>query len=270
MACRSAYRLKANENAQMIENEIPKNKEMKISPKVSRLLFGADSKVPADDVLQNNLTEFEWVKRNKLYPVFFGRNIVGEDSLTKEEIDFLHEKGCKIVPIYRSSTQKKTDEQGMSEAEKIVSVASKLDIPHGTVIFFEFKDAEKVSRDFMRGYAKKLISKGYIPGFKANTDAKFSFDKEFSRGMQTNRRVFSECLIWAVSPSLEEYDRITTSHLIHPDEWKPFAPSGITRNEIAIWQYGKNCHPIYDDVGRETTFNLNLVRNEAVIIEKMF
>ena len=69
---------------------------------------------------------------------------------------------------------------------------------------------------------------------------------------------------------VKEYDGITTSHLIHPDNWMPYAPSGITRNEIAIWQYGKNCHPIEDDTGIVVTFNLDLVRNEQVIIDKMF
>lgn len=50
----------------------------------------------------------------------------------------------------------------------------------------------------------------------------------------------------------------------------PYAPSGLTRNEIAVWQYGRDCHPIEDDLGKTTVFNLNLVRNEQVIIEKMF
>ena len=63
---------------------------------------------------------------------------------------------------------------------------------------------------------------------------------------------------------------MTTTHLIHPDNWTPFAPSGIKRKDIAIWQYGKGCHPIADDHDTETTLNINLVRNEKVIIEKMF
>ena len=77
-------------------------------------------------------------------------------------------------------------------------------------------------------------------------------------------------MVWAVAPTLKEYEGMTDSHLIHPDLWKPYAPSGIARNDIAIWQYGKNCHPIGDDSGKMTTFNLNLIRNEQVIIEKMF
>ena len=155
-------------------------------------------------------------------------------------------------------------------AKKIDILALELGIPEGTVIFLEIGENEAVDRDFLRGFAKSLMTEGFTPGFKANTDAKYSFDREFSRGMQTDQDIFEMCLIWAVSPIVEEYNGITTSHLIHPDNWVPFAPSGITRNEVAIWQYGVNCHPIEDDRGKATYFNLDLVRNEQVIVEKMF
>ena len=122
----------------------------------------------------------------------------------------------------------------------------------------------------MKGFAQGLMSQGYTPAFMANTDAKFDFDHEFSRGLQTDREVFEKCIIWAVAPSLAEYERVTTTHLIHPDNWHPYAPSGITRADIAVWQYGKNCHPIHDDAGVETTFNVDLVRNVNIILDKMF
>ena len=235
-----------------------------------RLLFGVDSKIQADDILQNNISEFEWVVRNKVYPNFWGRNLVGENSLTKQEIDFLHEKGCKIAAIYTSLDAKQTEEQGKIVAKKIDVVAMELGIPQGTAIFLEIGESENVTRDYMRGFAEGLVEEGFTPAFKANTDANFGFDHEFSRGLQTDREIFNKCLVWAVVPSLAEYERVTTTHLIHPDNWIPFAPSGITREDIAIWQYGKDCHPIKDDAGNKTTFNVNLVRNEQVIIEKMF
>lgn len=235
-----------------------------------RLLFGVDSRIQADDILQNNISEFEWVVRNKVYPNFWGRNLVGENSLTKQEIDFLHEKGCKIAAIYTSFDAKQTEEQGKIVAKKIDVVAMELGIPQGTAIFLEIGESENVTRDYMRGFAEGLVEEGFTPAFKANTDANFGFDREFSRGLQTDREIFNKCLVWAVVPSLAEYERVTTTHLIHPDNWIPFAPSGITREDIAIWQYGKDCHPIKDDSGNETTFNVNLVRNEQVIIEKMF
>lgn len=268
MACRNAFRTQTlMEGSDVAQTSVSKAIAAK---NVDRLLFGVDSEIQANDLLQNNIEEFEWVVRNKIYPNFYGRYLNGENSLTKKEIDFLHSKGCKIAAIYSDKGGKKSEKAGTTLAKKIETRAHELGIPNGTAIFLEIGESEAVSRDFMRGFAKTLTEEGFTPGFKANTDAKFSFDREFSRGMQTDKDVFKKCLIWSVAPTVKEYDGITTTHLIHPDNWKPYAPSGLTRAEIAIWQYGRECHPIEDDEGKMTTFNLDLVRNEQVIIKKMF
>ena len=266
MACRNAYRTNAVEaGSYQTSITVPV-----VANNVNRLLFGVDSRFQANDLLQNNLEEFEWVVRNKIYPNFYGRYLSGDNCLTKEEIKFLHSKGCKIALIYADNGEKQSEEYGVTLAKKIGARAFELDITEGTAIFLEIDENEHVTRDFLRGFAKALMIEGFTPGFKANTDAKFAFDREFSRGMQTDRDLFSKCLIWATAPTVQEYNGITTSHLIHPDNWKPYAPSGITRKEIAIWQYGVDCHPIENDEEVVTTFNLNLVRNEQVIIDKMF
>lgn len=270
MACKDALKNQTKTINQVTDSAQPENQEVDNTLSVSRLLFGVDSKVRSNDVLQNNITEFEWVERNKLYPNFWGRNITGKDCLTKEEIEFLHGKGCKIAAIYNTSAAKETEEQGRIEAKRIAVSTLELSISKGSAIFLEIAETDNVTRNYMRGFAEGLLAEGYTPGFKANTDAVFGFDREFSQGMQTDKDVFSACIIWAVAPSLKEYERVTTTHLIHPDNWVPFAPSGIARNDIAIWQYGKDCHPIDDDAGNETTFNVNLVRDDTVIIEKMF
>lgn len=267
MACRDAYKTTTFTLEETVSNVVT---EPIVPQTVDRLLFGVDSKIQADDLLQNNIDEFEWVVRNKIYPNFFGRCITGENCLSKEEITFLHSKGCKIAAIYAEDCEKQTEEQGVILAKRVDIRALELGIPEGAAIFLEINDDEYVSSDFIRGFAKGLMIEGYTPGFKANTDAKYSFDREFSRCMQSNAETFKKCLVWAIEPTVAEYNGITTSHLIHPDNWMPFAPSGIIRDEIAIWQYGRDCHPIEDNMGKVTTFNLNLVRNEQVIIEKMF
>lgn len=268
MACRNAYKTqKMNEEAPIVETSIS---DSTVAKTVNRLLFGVDSNHPTSDLLQNNIDHFEWIVRNKIYPNFCARYLTGENALTKDEIKFLHNKACKIASIYSDNSAKQTEEQGVILANKVAIRAFELGVPEGVAIFLDIGENEAVSRDFMRGFAKALMEEGFTPGFKANTDAKFGFDREFSRGMQTDKDIFKKCLIWAVSPIVQEYDGITTSHLIHPDNWMPYAPSGITRSEIAIWQYGKNCHPIEDDIGIVVTFNLDLVRNEQVIIDKMF
>lgn len=266
MACRNAYITIG------MDSDITKDliSVPVVEKTVKRLLFGVDSKIQANDLLQNNIEEFEWVVRNKIYPNFYGRYLTGENALTKEEISFLHSKGCKIAAIYTDECSKQTEEEGTILAKKIDIRAFELGIPEGTAIFLEIGDGERISCEFMRGLAKTLMIEGYTPAFKVNTDAKYSFDREFSRGVQNDKEIFSKCLIWAVSPTVKEYNGITTSHFIHPDNWMPYAPSALKRAEIAIWQYGVNCHPIEDDMGKLTTFNLDLVRNEQVILDKMF
>lgn len=269
MACRRAYRVK---NTIREFEKIPDSvKTPTVAKKESaRLLFGVDAAFAMDDHLQNNVDLFEWVVKNKIYPNFCGRNINGENCLTKEEIKFIRSKGCKIAAIYLSDERKEKEETGVLLARKIGVRALELGIPEGTAIFLAIDEKEPLTRDFLRGFAKALMVEGFIPGFKANTDAAFWFDKAFSRGIQSDKNLFSKCLIWATAPTVKEYDAITTSHLIHPDNWMPYAPSGISRSEIAVWQYGKKCHPIEDDDEKTTAFDLDLVRNEQVIIDAMF
>ena len=269
MACRKAYRAQAIVKQAEVEPAASISQPT-VAKSVDRLLFGVDSKTQASDLLQNNIDQFEWVARNKTYPNFYGRYLTGENALTKQEILFLHLRACKIAAIYADDGDKQTEQQGALLAKKIDIRAMELGIPEQSVIFLELGENEYVSRDFMKGYASALMAEGFTPGFKANTDAKFMFDREFSRGMQTDKAVFEKCLIWAVSPTLKDYNGMTTTHLIHPDNWAPFAPSALTRREIAIWQYGVECHPIEDDTGKLTTFNLDLVRNDGVIIDKLF
>ena len=268
MACRNFYR-----NCQTVSDTIMHktvDNDVAVPEVVGRLLFGVDSTAHMNNLLQNNITQLEWVERNKIYPNFCGRYLNGMNSLNADEIKFLHSKGCKIAAIYSESCAKQSEKQGEILAKNVTDLARDLGVPHGTAIYLEINETESITHKFLYGFAKTLSSNNFTAGFKANTDARYSFDREYSRGIQSNKDVFLKTLIWAVSPSLEEFNGITTTHLIHPDNWKPYAPSGITRRQIAIWQYGKDCHPIEDDNENRTTFNLNLVRNEQVIIDKMF
>ena len=268
MACRNAYKTRTIMHGE--KKHQPQISEPIVDKNVSRLYFGVDSEIQSNDLLQNNIDMFEWVIRNKIHPNFYGRNIMGENALTKDEVKFIHSNGTKIAVIYSDPHEKVTEKQGEEAVAKIDNKLFELGIPEQTAIFLEIDETKTVTADFMRGFAKALMEFGYTPAFKTNTDAAYSFDKEFSRGIQIDKDVFSKCLVWAVAPTVKEYDNMTTTHLIHPDTWRPFAPSGITREQIAVWTYGKNCHPIADDDGRATSFNLNLVRNKDVIMKKMF
>lgn len=129
MACRNAYRTKTT----FPETDIAQSSitEPVVAKSVNRLLFGVDSKIQANDLLQNNIEEFEWVVRNKIYPNFYGRYLTGDNCLTKDEIKFLHGKGCKIAAIYADNGSKKTEGEGKILAKKIDIRALELSIPEG-------------------------------------------------------------------------------------------------------------------------------------------
>lgn len=268
MACKDAKQINAIQT--MIASEPAETEKQTASPAPLRLLFGVDSAQNAKTVLQNNLTLFDWAARNKLYPNFWGRSINGANRLTTEEISFLHSKACKIAVSFLPSEPGETHEQGKLLAKRAALAALELQIPEGTAVFLDVKQDASVRAEFLTGYAEGLLTEGFTPGFKADTDARYAFDREFSRGAQSSRALFEKCLLWAVSPSLKEYDRVTTTHRIHPDLWGPYAPSASKRGAIALWQYGRNCHPIDDDAGTETVFHLNLVKDERIILDKMF
>ncbi|MBR4017586.1 MAG: hypothetical protein IKK11_07215, partial [Oscillospiraceae bacterium] len=125
MACRDAYKTMTNNvNGAETLAAAPV-----VAQKADRLLFGVDSETQANDVLQNNISEFEWVVRNKIYPNFYGRYLTGENCLTREEINFLHSKGCKIAAIYQDPGEKQTEEQGQILAKKMDVLAFELGIP---------------------------------------------------------------------------------------------------------------------------------------------
>ena len=64
MACRNAYTIMTT-NMEKAENKI---QPVTAEKTVTRLLFGIDTKIETDDLLQNNITQFEWAVRNKIYP----------------------------------------------------------------------------------------------------------------------------------------------------------------------------------------------------------
>ena len=231
--------------------------------------FGVDSRVPANNVLQNNLTMFDWVTRNKIQPHFWGRNIFGENALTKEEMIFLKKRGCRIAVIQSDDHEKNSVETAEYIAKKFIDKCRNLGLRINSAIFLEIDQDEELTAEFMVKFAEVIKSAGYSVGFKANTDAKYAFDREYSRGMNIASNLLVDCMIWAIAPYVDDYNRITTSHLIQPEEWRPFAPSCTKRKDVAVWQYGVNCHPIDDDMGAETTFNVNLIINHQIIIKKM-
>lgn len=75
MACKGATDAKVLAEATRVAAIQPETKIVKEVVPVERLLFGVDSEVQANKILQNNISMFEWIVRNKIHPNFMGRNL---------------------------------------------------------------------------------------------------------------------------------------------------------------------------------------------------
>lgn len=215
--------------------------------------FGVDTQTRVDELLQNNITLFDWIRKNQGFPYFIGRRINGEDALTSEEMSYISSNGSKVIPILTIVSEKSAKDN----ARIAITLLEDLKIERNTPVFVEI-DANKVTDEFLKEFATEVLSGGYIPGFYVDTDSYNNFDRLFSRAYQANEELMKQCKIWALSPQMEEFYETKNGHNEKPDIWGPFAPSCISKEQISFWQYGRKCHPINTYKGDKADFNLNL------------
>ena len=219
------------------------------------LIFGVNSSYPSDLRLTNGFYLHDWVTRKRSIPSFWGRHIFGNGKISRQEISFLHDRNCKIAPMYNEITEKDViSSDGMTNALKALIAAREIGIPAyaGKVIFAVIEPDWQVWDKWIEGFAKVIFNNGYIPGFMANTDSSqnFSFDRSYGRFYNSfrNSRGF-ESLIWATEPKTD-----------CPECWKPFAPSVIQPNNIAIWQNGLNSITF-----REINASENIINHKNIL-----
>ena len=199
-----------------------------------KLVFGADSKVPADTPLTNGYNLYEWVMRKSCYPSFWGRNISGKGALNEKEVEFLRKKKCKIPLIFSEFTEIEiAGNKGGDTALRAISAAKKLGIPEkgGIALFAEIPFDWSVNHNWMISYARALISHGYRPGFIGNTDSSknFNFGRQCSHYVQATRKENQlETVYWSTEPK----------YGFDPEVWATYAPSQLLPKDMHLWRYG--------------------------------
>ena len=80
--------------------------------------FGVDTETRVDELLQNNITLFDWIRKNQGFPYFIGRRINGDNALTSEEMSYIASNGSKAIPILTAVSEKSAkDNAKMFQAE---------------------------------------------------------------------------------------------------------------------------------------------------------
>lgn len=198
------------------------------------IIFGVDSKSPANVQLTNGYSLYDWVIRQNSFPDFWGRDLDGEDAITTEEREYLKKKNCKVALIVRNLTEIAVSSvDGTNDALHAVEAAKMKGVPqHNNIaLFAEIHSDWSVNHNWMISFAQTVYENGYVPGFIGNTDSSknFNFDRQCSHYVQATKEAGNfNAVYWATEPQLPE----------EPREWAPFYPSALQANDIGLWRMG--------------------------------
>lgn len=197
--------------------------------------FGVSSATPSNQRLKNGYTLYDWVKRQKCFPAFWGRTLLGENCITREEISFLRDKDCKILLMVRDLSETIVSGiSGIDDALRAVEAAQALGVPQnaGIAIVAEFDPEWSINHNWMISFAQFLSANGYVPGFAGNTDSSknFNFDRQSSHYVQaTNHVNLYDAVFLATEPKIDGT----------PEQWEPFCPSALEPENMHLWACGK-------------------------------
>jgi hypothetical protein len=196
-----------------------------------RIYWGVDS--------GNTVTEdlYQCVKQNFGKPSFWGRYL-GKHKLRKEEVDFLHAKGIKILPIRGFPNRKYTTyDQGVQIAQEAISYAEELGIPKGKIIFGDVEHDYSVTEAWIRGFVNAFYPSGYRVGIYSDPLIG-TFGHAYCQAAMKDKKV-QELIIWSDRPSLGTR---------RPEQVHCFSPIGLPckclgssfKPSVWAWQYGFN------------------------------
>ena len=196
------------------------------------MVYGVYSHCAANTKLKNGYDFYDWIVRKNCFPEFWGRTISGDSKISKEEINYLNQKGCKIFFIDNSLTEESISGiSGVQDALKAIDKIKSLEISTNkrVAVFAEINSNWSINHNWMISYAGVLFDNGFTPGFIGNTDSSknFNFDRQASHFFQaTGKFNHFNALIMATEPKPEK----------EPEEWKPYCPSEISQKDITLWE----------------------------------
>lgn len=216
---------------------------------MNKFIFGVRSKTRANIKLSNGYTLYEWAMRKNCPPTFWARSICGDEAVTKEELEFLKNKNCKIALLFDKLTENEVSSgNGKESAEKAVRAAKELGVPENEniAIIAVIEDSWSVYNGWMINFAQEIKDSGFEAGFIGNTDSSmnFNFDRHYSHFIEAGYT----SICGATQPKISG----------EPIDWSPYAPSVIGPEDIQLWQ-------TEDDAYKEISFSYIYAKDDDVL-----
>lgn len=196
---------------------------------MARELWGVDSAAPVTEDF------YQCVISNFGIPNYWGRYLSTvpnvADGLTEEEINFLHQRGIKLLPIYNDFNSAAGYRNGQVVAANALFHARRLGFPEGTFLFANTEKDFNIDEAWIRGWVDIMYPSGYRPGIYADPSSA-NFNDAYCTAASNNKEVSNQLVIWSQEPTPG-----TTSKADAPR----FAPAKPTCSaNVWAWQYGEN------------------------------
>ena len=208
--------------------------------KSSDLQWGIDT---AGNIKQS---DYQCISKNYGKPAFVDRYLGNlndvSTGLTKEEVNFLHSKSIKILPIHNSFTKATGLENGKKEADEDIKLSKAVVVKDGVVIMVDIEPKFSIDPDFLIGWTDTMLKSKYIPGVYGDFGDN-DLVNAYKVAVKKDQSVKDKLILWTNQPSIG-----VTSRNKAPNKFKGQSPNN---DETLAWQYGiksKQCN-IDTDLG---------------------
>ncbi|WP_243387849.1 glycoside hydrolase domain-containing protein [Bacillus kexueae] len=196
---------------------------------MAREIWGVDSAQKVTTTL------FDCVVNQYGFPNYWGRYLSTvanvSDGLSDKEIQFLKEKGVKILPIYNENKDAFGYEKGKVSARNAIFHARRLKVPKGVFLFANTEKFFSIDEAWIRGWVDTLYSSPYRPGIYADPSTD-TFNNAYCLASKQNEKVADQLVIWSQEPTPGP-----TSKGNAPS-FNPRKPP--CKANVWGWQYGEN------------------------------
>lgn len=208
--------------------------------------WGVDSAQPANSMVQGQTLLDFITQQCGQAPTFGGRYIGGNFALTSLEVEFLHDKGCRILVIYNGARNSPASVQGglaegANDANKAIAAAQALGVPDGVWIYADVEAGWQPSSAWFQGWSDTMFNSqfggaGGVYGNPHKTNAaNFNVPYCDAFNNDSNMQGTDSNAAYIYSSEPEPGCTAAANAPAFTPDMPPCNPNTV------IWQYAENC-----------------------------
>jgi hypothetical protein len=212
-----------------------------------RYIWGVDSAQAVTDEL------YQCVVNNFSFPNYWGRylsTVAGaSDGLTQEEINFLKQKGVRILPIYNNFRRAVGYDFGAIAANNAIFHARRLGMEEGKVLIANVERFFEVDEAWIRGWVNTILPSGYRSGiYHDPTEGNFS--AAYCEAIKNDPAVRNQVILLSAEPQKQP------TGVKNAPRFNPVTPP--CKANVWAWQYARDTEqcPIDTNLISSKLFNL--------------